>query len=527
MNTPHIPSKSPAHKKKMSLKPRIKAILEALCQGMFEREEIISVAFLGALSGQNSFLYGPPGTAKSLISRRIACAFENPTYFEYLMNRFSTPEEVFGPVSIKDLKEDKYTRKTESYLPTAEFAFLDEIWKSSPAILNTLLTLVNEKIFRNGVEIEPVPLKALIAASNETPEPNQGLDALYDRFILRLFVGPIEGTGNFEKLLDSPPTPATIEIPCSLRVSTNDWITWSTDLQRVKLSAETKLTIGLIREKLAAQYDTLGVYVSDRRWQRAAQLMKAAAFFNDRDETNHSDALLLAHCLWTHADNRDAVAQIVIEACEQTGFDSGLDLALLDHRKDDLDWEISKELYHEDNVYETKTIDGEEYFKISVYQRNMKVADRELFVPCEKMKTTDEFHPVDARLQEEDEITCSFDGQGSILAWYSSYYRGGYKFSETNSCTHKLHILFHKGDRKPDVNARLVAELKKSASELRQAFEEALENVNNKFEGHESRLASLFVTQEKSNIALKGIQAQIESLKLRIADCERLEALCQ
>ena len=183
-----------------AMKSRIQTLISAISENMYEREHIIALSLLAGIAGAHTFLYGPPGTAKSLISRRIATAFELSTYFEYLMNRFSTPEEIFGPVSIKALKQDQYIRKTEHYLPRADFAFLDEIWKASPAILNTLLTLVNEKTFKNGDAVQQVPLKVLISASNEIPEPNQGLDALYDRFILRLNVQPIADAHNFHAL---------------------------------------------------------------------------------------------------------------------------------------------------------------------------------------------------------------------------------------------------------------------------------------------------------------------------------------
>ena len=122
-----------------NLKVRVEKIIELLNEGVHERGEESAVSLLAALSGQNIFLFGPPGTAKSLLARRLAKAFETTGYFEYLMHRFSTPEEVFGPVSITELKRDNFYRKTEKFLPKSEFAFLDEIWKSSPSILNTLL----------------------------------------------------------------------------------------------------------------------------------------------------------------------------------------------------------------------------------------------------------------------------------------------------------------------------------------------------------------------------------------------------
>ncbi|HGG9509451.1 TPA: AAA family ATPase, partial [Neisseria meningitidis] len=346
-------SKKFQHSQKNEMQKRITDLLQQLTNGIHERDQIMAVSLLGAIAGHNTFLFGPPGTAKSLISRRLACAFENPQYFEYLMNRFSTPEEVFGPVSIKALKEDRYLRKIEGYLPTADFAFLDEIWKSSPAILNNLLTIINEHIFKNGDERFNVPLKALIAASNEIPPENQGLEALYDRFIIRLLVPPIEQEENFNRLLDSKPSSDKPEISEDLRISYHELAKWREQLHKVRLSTDTLLIIKYIREELAAQFDKLGVYVSDRRWQRAAVLLKASAFCNGRKETNHSDVILLKYCLWTTPENRESVEQIVMNAIKSCGFDTGIDLAELDREKESLDKEINKELYHSQDVYET------------------------------------------------------------------------------------------------------------------------------------------------------------------------------
>lgn len=505
----------------MSLQKRIKQLVSSISTGMHEREEIIAVSLLGALCGQNTFLYGPPGTAKSLISRRIACAFDNPAYFEYLMNRFSTPEEVFGPVSIKALKEDHYVRKTDNYLPKAEFAFLDEIWKSSPAILNTLLTLINEHIFRNGENIEKAPLKALIAASNETPDPNQGLDALYDRFIVRLMVGPIQQSVHFDKLLNSKPTEAKTPIPEHLLVKPEEWTQWREKIHTVQLSKETMTIIHLIREELEKKHDELEVYVSDRRWQRAAMLMKAAAFFNDRTETNHSDAVLLQHCLWTHDDNRQAVMGIVASAIKEVGFDSGVNLAEIDRQKEELDKEIHKELFYTTDVYETKNIGGKDLFKAHVeftsnHYQNIR---RELFIEASKINSIDKFNPVDSSGNDLNDITCEFDGQGTCRIEYDHRY--------FKPCTYEPEILFHKGDKKPDVNKRLISSLFASVKKTRENLSIILTEIQKQFLKYEEKLASPFTPEEKTQLALQGISKQIADIELRIKDCQRLEALCR
>ncbi|MDM5123352.1 AAA family ATPase [Aeromonas rivipollensis] len=501
----------------MKLQQRMERLVNAVCEGMFEREEVISVALLGALCGQNTFLYGPPGTAKSLISRRIACAFSNPAYFEYLMNRFSTPEEVFGPISIKALKEDQYVRKTENYLPQADFAFLDEVWKSSPAILNTLLTLINEHTFRNGEQIEQAPLKALVAASNETPDANQGLEALYDRFIIRLMVGPIEQSNNFERLLACKPTEAAIRVDETLIVNANEWAEWREKLHGVRLSPETMTIIHLIRSELSTRYDELKVYVSDRRWQRAAQLMKAAAFFNGRSETNHSDALLLRHCLWTREENRIAVNEIVEQAVKDTGFDSGINLAQIDAEKESLEKEIHNELFSAIDVYDTQIINGQAFFKVKNDFDNTRIGSY-IFISLDNLKKTNEFHPTSESGNELNYIVCQFDGQGTCRISMKNRYE---------SFNFKPEVLFHKGDKKNNINKRLITSLAESVAKTREQLIATLDKIETQRQGYEKKLASIFVPAKQRALAIDGIAEQIDRLKLRIKDCERLEALCK
>lgn len=209
------------------MKERIKRLLQEMGKGIYEKDTELAMSLLAAVAGESLILLGPPGVAKSMVARRVKAAFYKGKSFEYLMSRFSTPDEIFGPVSISKLKDsDKYERSTEGYLPTADVVFLDEIWKAGPAIQNTLLTVMNEKLFRNGDQEIRVPLKLLIAASNELPAQGEGLEALWDRFIIRIECGNIKQEKNFNAMLTDEQGEGNAEIARELQIKEKEYQEW-------------------------------------------------------------------------------------------------------------------------------------------------------------------------------------------------------------------------------------------------------------------------------------------------------------
>ena len=338
------------------MKDRIAKIISLLSSGLYERKEIVALTFLSIIAGKPVFLYGPPGTAKSFIAKRVSYAFRDSKYFGYLMQRFSTPEDIFGPVSLEELKNDKYIRKIKGYLPDSDFAFLDEIWKSAPAILNTLLTIINERIFKNGYDEIKVPLKGLISASNETPPPNQGLEALYDRFITRLTVYPLKERDNFERLLENTQLNPFIEIDEKLKITTEEWNKMSEEINKIKISKivfNIIHTIKLSIEKFNEDNIDIPIYISDRRWQNISYLMKTAAYLNDKNEVDIYETLLLDNCLWSLEEHIEAIKKIVENAIRISYNFKNSEIEKWKENFENLKSDIENTFYNLEKTYDT------------------------------------------------------------------------------------------------------------------------------------------------------------------------------
>lgn len=324
---------------------RFKQLLGEMNRGIYEKETETSLSLLAALAGESIILLGPPGVAKSMVARQLKTAFREAQSFEYLMSRFSTPDEIFGPVSIQKLKtSDTYERAVEGYLPTADVVFLDEIWKAGPAIQNTLLTVINEKIFRNGNREMHLPLKLLVAASNELPAKGEGLEALWDRFVIRIESRPIKLEKNFRAmLLESHadflgPTDFTDSTDFSgftgglghadfadnadfsdLKITAEEYAEWTERIDKIGVKIEVLDAISAIRKSLRAvnvdeAAERRNIYVSDRRWKNIVRLLRTSAFMQDREEVDICDLLPIYHCLWQEPEERDAIRNIVIRA---------------------------------------------------------------------------------------------------------------------------------------------------------------------------------------------------------------------
>lgn len=303
----------------LSAKAHTSNLIRYMTEGIYEKGHIMSMALLAAIAGESVFLLGPPGTAKSMVARRLKMVFKNAKAFEYLMSRFSTPDEIFGPVSISKLKnEDKYERLVDGYLPDAEIVFLDEIWKAGPSIQNALLTAINERIFKNGSTTSILPMKALIAASNELPAEDEGLEALWDRFLVRIVSNCITSEATFYKMVRQKNATDPV-IPEHLLITDELYHFWQSEINEVEITDEVCHIVTAIRKAMKEMMKNeettpMDYYISDRRWKKAFHLMQTSAWLNDRQALEVTDCMLLIHCLWNKTETIAKILDIVTAA---------------------------------------------------------------------------------------------------------------------------------------------------------------------------------------------------------------------
>jgi len=290
----------------------VKDVVDEINRGLIERECEVMLMMIGAISGQNVLFIGPPGTAKSLMVERFIRVF-GVRGFVQLMHKHLPPEELIGPVQLDGYKQGRYERVLTEMLPEAEVAFLDEIWKSAPAILNTLLRMLNEREFRNGTAgMIKCPLEFTVAASNEWPigEGFETVGALFDRFLLRKTIRPVS-RGARRRLLYGGDIPAPIQQGSMIELKS--WQA-AADAMPWNSAAQDALDEGL--DRLAEE----GIVVGDRRMKAAISVAQAAAFVNESTQVEVEDLEVLQHVLWAVPDQEQMATKIICKISNPMGW---------------------------------------------------------------------------------------------------------------------------------------------------------------------------------------------------------------
>lgn len=287
---------------------KLNKIKESLSSRFVERDEEIKGIMLSLIAREHCLFIGPPGTAKSALVE-AAAALSGLSYFRALVSKFTTPDELFGPPDISELEKGVYKRNTSGMLPEAEVVFLDEVFKASSSILNTLLSIMQERIYKNGIT-HKTPTISIFGASNEMPEgeDDAALSAFSDRFLLRYEVYPVKSSNNFLRLLqDAEPTKENEQAGDSRFwqdvFAQADAITVDEDVYCALLDIKTKL-----------EEDENSPSVSDRRWKKCIKLLKANAVLRGDCRVDIDDDFeVLIHALWDPyiPESRTVVQRVV------------------------------------------------------------------------------------------------------------------------------------------------------------------------------------------------------------------------
>jgi len=287
-------------------------VLDPMKSAFVGKDEIIDLMGVCLVAGENLFILGPPGTAKSALVQELSRRIDGKV-FDYLLTRFTEPNELFGPFDIRKLREGDLVTNTEGMLPEAEFVFLDELLNANSAILNSLLMVLNERVFRRGRERRKLPTLMVVGASNRLPD-DEALNALFDRFLLRIHSGNV----GEDRLGDVLAAGWQLDRDATERGSLIDVETVQS-LQRMINS----IRLDAIRPKyvdLIGRLRRAGILISDRRAVKLQRLIAASAILCGRDEPNPTDFWIFRY-IWDQEEQQEVLRSIVQTALEQVSDD--------------------------------------------------------------------------------------------------------------------------------------------------------------------------------------------------------------
>lgn len=304
---------------------------DALNQRHFERYDEVDIALNAILSKYHFVLIGPPGTAKSMLIEDLTTVFDG-SMFKYLLTKYTTPEELFGPWDLNLLKEGKYERIVTGKLPDSEVAYLDEVFKANSAILNALLTAMNERMFDNGTQRIQIPLITVAGASNELPEGEE-LNAMFDRFHFRKVVDYIREPSNFMKMLQYKPE--DIQLP---KITIPELHAAQAEISDVNVSTEITETVHAIRADLQLE----GIIPSDRRFRQSLRVLQSHAWLDERDSVDDTDFTILQHMLWTQPQEQKPVSRVILTHTNPLELEAQEIIDLVDEIAHDLQQAVQK-----------------------------------------------------------------------------------------------------------------------------------------------------------------------------------------